>query len=827
MTVTTQGFLGFDEDEIERLAAKVHILAEASEFERLHPRGRTGEFVRTLRHVIAVDGPAASGKSTVARALAARMGGTYIDTGAHFRAAGLARTRGIDPAEALRSGRIRADGSSVTLDGEDVSDAIRTAAVDRAAADLGGVQEVRDAVQHAVLRRLDEGGLFVADGRDAGNALQAEDRIYLTATPEVRSQRRAAARGLSVPEAHAAITDRDAKDAPRLDSSRAGANHVIDNSGDTEEETIQRLVDAVSPSLASIGTSDFFDRQAEGEKAARIRPEFQQMALKRRWERGEFETYRSGMGMLPRVTEPGGGYYGALEYMAKERTGHDSVEDYEKSIQSTLDYLLRPSSSHVAVRVNARSMGAILDSNQLVNIHHPDQSRKMGEDLEHHRQHRAEWEQKVWSIDPTHPEDFPIYGYLAGPNEKVAKGMASGFGDTKLRLREHVRDRSTFTYSDSNYIGVAEGAAIPQPVNRPSPLAVAYNHDLTGVEALTTQHGVGPEPEPPPSPALQRELKRIERNEADWRAHGEEPPKVLRQNWEARYQAWVRDQEDAGLWRRWKHGDFFEAQIFGGVRIDQDVELVTFTSDPDPEVTRKLDMLGIPWGVEGVQEAVFDRLRHPRGRAGEFIETPDPVRGVTAHEFVSALEGFNHGGLRLKARTQRSYPPAGGEARFDVLTEGGEAVGNAGYTWQGHTVHFDRLRVQPTLQGSGFGGALMVHKLDAWRKMGFEQVEVEAIDVGSYGWAKWGFEFQRNPRGEVERIARDALLSGRWNEMREHVGDDVLSALAEAVGSGEFQSPADIAFWGREHTWEQNGQTFWPGKGLLVGGRWKGVLPLA
>jgi hypothetical protein len=63
--------------------------------------------------------------------------------------------------------------------------------------------------------------------------------------------------------------------------------------------------------------------------------------------------------------------------------------------------------------------------------------------------------------------------------------------------------------------------------------------------------------------------------------------------------------------------------------------------------------------------------------------------------------------------------------------------------------------------------------------------------------------------------------------MREHVGDDVLSALAEAVGSGEFQSPADIAFWGREHTWEQNGQTFWPGKGLLVGGRWKGVLPLA
>ena len=695
-------------------------------FERLHPRGRTGEFVRSLRHVIAIDGPAASGKSTVARAVAERMGGTYIDTGAHFRAAGLARTRGIDPVEALRTGRIRADGSTVTLDGEDVSDAIRTAAVDRAAADLGGVQEVRDAVQQAVTRRLDEGGLFVADGRDAGNALQAEDRIFLTADPAVRAERRAAARGLSVPEAHAAITERDTKDAPRIDAAMGAANHVIDNSNDTKAETVQRIVDAVSPKQATVGTSDFFDRQAEGEKASRIRPEFLDMALNRRHTRSEnMETYQSGMGVLPRVP-PGEGLYDALEFMA-QRTGHGGerypVEAYEEAQRRKLEYLLRPAASHVAVRVRASSLPAILDANQLVNVHDPSQTRfDDPEHAERHRSHRAEWEQKVWNIDATHPEDFPIYGYMAANGENVASGGASGFGDTKLRLREHVRPRSTVTYSDSNYIGVGDGTAIPAPVNRPEASAVAYNHDISQVDALTYNHGEEQNPPPPPPPEMARTLKRVERMEAEWRAQGDEPPKGARKMWEEQYDRWLRDQEDSGAWTRWKHGDFFETQTFGGIRFDQDVEAVTFTTDPDPEVTDALDALGIPWSVEGVQEAVFDRLKHPRGRTGLFVETPDPVKGVSTHEFVSALEGFTHGGLRLKGRTSRTYPPAGGEARFDVLTEGGEAVGVAGYTWQGDTVHFDRLKVQPSLQGTGFAGALMAHKLDAWKRLGFERV---------------------------------------------------------------------------------------------------------
>lgn len=218
--------------------------------EILHPRGRGGEWIKKLgiAHIISIDGPAASGKSTVARRLAEQLDGTYIDTGAHYRAAGLAKTRGIDPVTALRAGRIRAEGSKVTLDGKDISQAIRTPEVDRAASQLGGDQNVRSAVDSAVQQRVAEGGLFVADGRDAGNALNAHDRIFLTASPQARAQRRAHARGLTVPEAHAAITERDTLDAPRIQAARAGASHVIDNSGETSDETVQHIINAVSTS---------------------------------------------------------------------------------------------------------------------------------------------------------------------------------------------------------------------------------------------------------------------------------------------------------------------------------------------------------------------------------------------------------------------------------------------------------------------------------------------------------------------------------------------------------------------------------------------------
>jgi cytidylate kinase len=234
---------------VARALAQLQGIQESVWTELQHPRGRGGEWIDKLgtAHVIAIDGPAASGKSTVARRLAQRLGGTYVDTGAHYRAAGLAKTMGIDPVRALRAGRIRADGSTVTLDGRDISQQIRNTNVDRAASALGGETEVRSAVDSAIHQRIAEGGLFVADGRDAGSALNAHDRIFLTADPHVRAQRRAESRGLTVPQAHAAITERDQLDAPRIDAARSGATHIVDSSQQTPEQTVQAISHLLNP----------------------------------------------------------------------------------------------------------------------------------------------------------------------------------------------------------------------------------------------------------------------------------------------------------------------------------------------------------------------------------------------------------------------------------------------------------------------------------------------------------------------------------------------------------------------------------------------------
>jgi CMP/dCMP kinase len=136
--------------------------------------------------VIAIDGPAGAGKSTVARAVAAALGWTYLDTGAMYRCAAL--RPGRDP----RDLDIRFDGDRVLLDGEDVTQAIRTPAAGQAASRIATDPEVRAALgdrQRALLRTGD----WVAEGRDIGTVVapDAELKIFLTASPEARAMRRA------------------------------------------------------------------------------------------------------------------------------------------------------------------------------------------------------------------------------------------------------------------------------------------------------------------------------------------------------------------------------------------------------------------------------------------------------------------------------------------------------------------------------------------------------------------------------------------------------------------------------------------------------------
>lgn len=156
--------------------------------------------------IVAIDGPAGSGKSTVARALAAREHLTYLDTGAMYRAVTCtALERGVDVSDAdavaalacgldisLTAG---ADGERLTVDGEDRTAQIRTPEVDASVSAVAAVPAVREAMV-ALQRKAAEAGDVVAEGRDIGTVVfpAAEVKVYLSADPSARALRRAVQR---------------------------------------------------------------------------------------------------------------------------------------------------------------------------------------------------------------------------------------------------------------------------------------------------------------------------------------------------------------------------------------------------------------------------------------------------------------------------------------------------------------------------------------------------------------------------------------------------------------------------------------------------------
>ena len=142
--------------------------------------------------VIAIDGPAGAGKSTVARAVAAQLGFAYLDTGAMYRCVALAATRtGRPPEQIARESRISLSGR-VLLDGRDVTEAIRTPEVSHEASRISTDPAVREALVAQQQELLREGN-WVAEGRDIGTVVapHAGVKVFLTAAPEERARRRA------------------------------------------------------------------------------------------------------------------------------------------------------------------------------------------------------------------------------------------------------------------------------------------------------------------------------------------------------------------------------------------------------------------------------------------------------------------------------------------------------------------------------------------------------------------------------------------------------------------------------------------------------------
>lgn len=220
--------------------------------------------------IVAIDGPSGSGKSSVARAVAARCGLTYLDTGAMYRSVALACLKGgVDPddAEAVAevAGRVRiefaplGDGQRVIVDGEDATSAIRTPEVERAVSPVSANPSVRETMV-ALQRAAGERGGVVAEGRDIGTVVfpSAEVKVFLSASPEARARRRAIQRGggdlatgRDVPvdaEAERAVLEdlvrRDEYDSTRETSPLRPADDAvrIDSSDLTFEEVVDKVV---------------------------------------------------------------------------------------------------------------------------------------------------------------------------------------------------------------------------------------------------------------------------------------------------------------------------------------------------------------------------------------------------------------------------------------------------------------------------------------------------------------------------------------------------------------------------------------------------------
>ena len=203
--------------------------------------------------IVAIDGPAGAGKSTIAKALAKRLGLDYLDTGAMYRAVTHAAIeRGVPLDDAVAVGEVArgitilvADGRTC-VDGVDVSDSIRGTIVTSGVSTVAANSEVRRVMRDLQRAWGDERPGGVIEGRDIGTIVfpDATLKVYLTASPRVRAQRRVGQVGGDLEETERSIVERDHKDSSRSDSPlvTSADSVVVDTSDRSVDEVVEEIV---------------------------------------------------------------------------------------------------------------------------------------------------------------------------------------------------------------------------------------------------------------------------------------------------------------------------------------------------------------------------------------------------------------------------------------------------------------------------------------------------------------------------------------------------------------------------------------------------------
>lgn len=203
--------------------------------------------------VIAIDGPAGAGKSTVARQVSTATGLRYLDTGAMYRCVALAVQRSsTDPYDEDAVGQIAREVSVVIerdgalLNGVAVTDEIRSPEINAIVSIIAAHTPVRDAMREQQRRWIDDHHGGVVEGRDIGTVVfpTAVLKVFLTASPEVRAERRVGQNGGDLEAVAASIAERDYLDSNRLDSPLKPSSDsvIVDSSRRTIEEVVQEIV---------------------------------------------------------------------------------------------------------------------------------------------------------------------------------------------------------------------------------------------------------------------------------------------------------------------------------------------------------------------------------------------------------------------------------------------------------------------------------------------------------------------------------------------------------------------------------------------------------